>query len=737
MINDELIDKVNERLIRRIEQGNEYVLEQIGKTLKKINGLKPTDAHKLVNILKYGGNYEKIANKLAKITNLNVKEIKKIFEQVAKSDLDFAKNFYNYRGVKFIPYEQNLELKNLVNSIANMTANEYLNISRSNAIGLGYVDKNKDIVFKGLKQAYNDIIDQAILNVSTGQETIDNALKRSLKEFDKGLKVIYPKTYIGKDGKKHPYTKRLDSALKQQMNDGLRQLHNEIQAQIGLDFDSDGVEVSVHSYPAIDHELVQGRQFSNEQFKKLQESGLAKDYTGKDINIHAIHKDGSYAVSHRPISQYNCYHYVFAIILGVNEPQYSDEQLNKIIQDNKDGFMLDGKHYTLYQGSQMQRQLELNIRDSKNYQIMAKASGNQQMIAESQQMVNKYTDKYNKLNQASGLPSKKRRLSVSGYRPVKLNRQGNSQPKASADLKYNAVVQSKEPKIALKDVKFAKTSKVFKASLDYIDLSNNDNIKIYNATDKLKIDIYERANIKKCEYSRFDKRIKTTSIRQGQENLVTPYADLWHELGHALDNHTMDKTYESNTEAIRTKMYDFYQDHKTIPDRIVEHLESYRKRTDAEFESQHNYQDYYNNYIEHKRQQGDSEWNLKVYKDRWDNDREDYNRMVERDYDYEKSLYYYNKNKIDMEYNQKSKLSDMFSAISKGKYNDFCEKYGWHTKSYFNDRVTSAPTELFADFVSLKMTNSKAHLDVFKEVAPELYDELDKLYKKIGDDLNA
>ena len=35
MLSDEVLDKVIERLANRIEQGNQYVLEQIAKKIKK------------------------------------------------------------------------------------------------------------------------------------------------------------------------------------------------------------------------------------------------------------------------------------------------------------------------------------------------------------------------------------------------------------------------------------------------------------------------------------------------------------------------------------------------------------------------------------------------------------------------------------------------------------------------------------------------------------------------------
>lgn len=69
MLSDEVIEKVIERLIRRIEQGNEYVLQKIGESVKKIGTLTPSKAQELVQVLKYGGDYDKIVNKLKEITN--------------------------------------------------------------------------------------------------------------------------------------------------------------------------------------------------------------------------------------------------------------------------------------------------------------------------------------------------------------------------------------------------------------------------------------------------------------------------------------------------------------------------------------------------------------------------------------------------------------------------------------------------------------------------------------------
>ena len=103
MIDERLIDKLVERLVDRIEEGNTYTLQKIGESIKKIGTLSPSKAQELGQILKYGGNFDKIVEKLAKVTELNVADIYEIFEEVAKSDYAFAKQFYDYKGVKYIP----------------------------------------------------------------------------------------------------------------------------------------------------------------------------------------------------------------------------------------------------------------------------------------------------------------------------------------------------------------------------------------------------------------------------------------------------------------------------------------------------------------------------------------------------------------------------------------------------------------------------------------------------------
>lgn len=404
MISDRQIDLLVERFVNRIEQANSYYLQKLGESVKKIRALTPTQAQQLVQILKYNGDYEKIVARISKLTNLDIKEIDELFSEFAKKDQLFYEKFYKYKDVPFVEYAQNEALKRQAQALANIAKQEMYNFARSNALGYSIRDLQGRVQFIGLRETYERVLDEAVLNVGTGVDTFDNAMSRIMKEIGgSGLKTL---DYNGR-------SIRLDSMVRQHLKGALRQLHNENQKLIGEDIDFDGYEISTHLNPAIDHEKIQGRQFSIEEYKKLNKGDEAKDYTGKTFTLDHDHKNGF-----RPISTLNCYHYVFSIVLGVSKPEYSEEELDEIIKNNEKGAIIDGEHYTNYEISQMMRKLELQVRKQKDLQIIGKASNNKQIIDEAQTKITQLTQKYREISKISGLPTRMERMKISGYKRI-------------------------------------------------------------------------------------------------------------------------------------------------------------------------------------------------------------------------------------------------------------------------------------------------------------------------------
>ena len=392
-MNNELTDElVISRFIERVESGNTFILKQIGKTIKEIGELTPTQARKLQQMIKYGARYDTILERLSKITNMNGKDIDVMFQEYAKNDYNFAKKFYEYRNITYVPFNEMGALKSEIKALSLMTKGTYMNLSKTSVLGFWLNDR-----FYNIKDAYNYAIDQAILSITQGKDTFDNQMYSLLKQFgNSGVRTIDYESGV---------SRRLDSALRMNLREGIRELHNATQEVIGKEFDADGVEITVHENPAKDHEDLQGRQFSYEEFEKLQNNQPAKDYKGI-----------TYTHEHRPISKLNCYHNVRAIILGVSEPQYTNEQLEQIKQRNNKGFEFEGKHYTMYEGTQLQRRLETEIRKQKESQMLGVSANNKELISDAQQKITQLTHKYRDLCKVSGLSSYNERMRVSGYK---------------------------------------------------------------------------------------------------------------------------------------------------------------------------------------------------------------------------------------------------------------------------------------------------------------------------------
>ena len=412
-VSEKTINKLVDHLTKNTYKANEYFLNTIGEMIKQIRELSPSDAHKLVQMLKYGGKYQDIVRELSNISGIPKRDIEKIFSNYAKIDQNFYEKFYKYRNIKFTPFDENLALRRQTMALANITNGTLKNFTRQRALGYSFRDVKGNVTFHGLKETYERVLDEAVLNISQGKEAFDSAMSRILKEIGgSGLRTLDYES-----GRSY----RLDSAIEMHLRSALNNLHNENQKIIADEIDADGVEISVHMNPAPDHEEAQGRQFKTNEYdkngklvkegewEKLQKGEDATDYTGKTISLVK-------GKTYRPISEYNCYHYVFSIVLGVSKPQYSNEQLQKIRDDNNKGFEYDGVHYTNYQGTQLQRLIERKIREQQDIHMLAKASNNIDLANESQMKITELLNTYNKVNKASGLQPNTSKLYSYGYK---------------------------------------------------------------------------------------------------------------------------------------------------------------------------------------------------------------------------------------------------------------------------------------------------------------------------------
>lgn len=405
MIDEKVIDKLIERLINRIEEANIYILKKMGKSIKKIGALSPIEIKNVESVLKTNDTYNDIMQKISKITKLNIKDIKEIFEEIAKENQKFTKKFYDYKKTKFIPFDENTNLKKKVETYSNEVINKYLDYS--NKLGYSFKDGFGEIMFWTLLKTYNELVNYGVYCSQQGNEYFKKQMSKRLRQLaQSNLKI--------RDEENNKNFK-FDYILRTEMQSSLRNMTNDLQEYFGEEYGADGIEISVHAHPAPDHAEVQGRQFTKEEFRKFQNDQDAIDYTGK---LFTSEHDGH---DRRSIGEYNCYHYVFYVSLDINKPKYTDEQLKKIIDDNNKGFEFDGEHYTLYEGTQLQNRLENKIQEEQNVKMIAEIMQDEDMINNSRKKIAELSYKYKQLSDVSGLPTKMERMSVSGYKRVATN----------------------------------------------------------------------------------------------------------------------------------------------------------------------------------------------------------------------------------------------------------------------------------------------------------------------------
>ena len=409
MLDEKFQEQLLEVFDKRFQDYNTKVLEELGNVIKQFKDLTPSQAYSLAQQLKYNTTIKDLLDELSKISGLSVKDLKAILEKVARENIGFADVYYKSRGLETPLYSENKALQRLVSSVYKVSGAEFKNIAKST--GFRLLGDNGEPLLLDIDETYKEVIDRCIVAISQGKETYQQSMRSTLKQLSSSgvRKIEYDSGY----------SRRLDTSIRQNILDSMRQVSNESQQLFGEEFGSNGVEVSVHEMPAPDHELVQGRQFSNEEFENFQNDKRAIDYTGMVFEPEFEGHD------RRSISEYNCYHYIFSIVLGVSKPQYSNKKLQEIIDNKNKTFKFDDKTYNMYEGTQLQRKIETAIREAKDTQILAKASDDKDLVLQSQTRITQLTTKYRQLCNVSGLPNKlSTRASVPNYRRISKKKLG-------------------------------------------------------------------------------------------------------------------------------------------------------------------------------------------------------------------------------------------------------------------------------------------------------------------------
>lgn len=369
MLSERQLEKILEVFRLRMQGAVEQYLKRMGEHLRDIGTLTASDINRLIELKRVNYNMEQVKREIAKAAQASAKDVDAVFEAVAESDARFAADIFAADHVPLI--KDNPALERILKAQARITKQQLANLSQTTLVSSGY----------------KNAVDLAVQTVQSGITDYNSAIRKALKAAAaEGLRVKYPTGY----------TRRLDSAVRMNILDGVRAINQDILYQIGKEFDADGVEISAHALCAEDHVPYQGKQMPIKEFERLQ-------------NV----------VLDRPFGMWNCRHTWHYILLGISEPRYTPQELADYRRNSRERIEIDGISKSRYEWSQEQRRIETAIRYQKDIAVAAKASGDIVARRECAYMIRELDKRYSEISKAAGLIEKRERMKVSGFNKVK------------------------------------------------------------------------------------------------------------------------------------------------------------------------------------------------------------------------------------------------------------------------------------------------------------------------------
>lgn len=434
MLSDRQIERLPAKIEERFKALNSDMLQMIGARIKEIGKMSPTDAHRMRVMAMINQDVSSISSQLESIASKSREEIEEIYLRVAKENYEFSETFYKERGLTYAPLEKKTQLMKYVSALVAQANDEMLNMTRTAAF---LVDKGGKLMPTALSTAYGDVLDKAVVTVTSGATDYQSAMRQTLRDLaDSGLRTKY-KPLHGAAGKTvdyaSGYSRRLDTAVRQNILWGVKRCNQTIADMTGAEFGADGYEIDYHSNPRPSHAAMGGKQYV---------VGRARTINGRYFP--------SFSTVASLLEDYGCLHFKMPIICGISEPAYTPAQLRELKERDTRIIEFEGKQYTTYEATQVQRKLETAARHAKDRQIIAKAAGDDTLMRQEQEKINLISHKYKAFSDAAELPTKAERMSVSGYRRVKTMPEKAEKILTSGKNYSNIKLDNKSVRIAYK-----------------------------------------------------------------------------------------------------------------------------------------------------------------------------------------------------------------------------------------------------------------------------------------------
>ncbi len=388
-----LLDALPEELAELFRSLEDTLLNEICSRLKLADQLNEVTVQDIRALRSHGIDLKDIEKAVCKTTGISEKKLKELLDDVVERN---QKYYTDLIDLAHVTQPETLVSVEDTWAIYEQTKQTMRNLTRS----MGFlVDAGRTMLPPA--KAYQWALDNAAMQIQSGAINYNQAIKSAVQQLaQSGLKVADYES---------GHRDQIDVAARRAVMTGVNQICDQYTNQSAEYLDTRYFEVSAHSgardklgaSPWSSHKDWQGKVYYQSESGEPDPLGLYDDLvetTGYG------YVDG--------LTGANCRHHKYPFVPGISERTYTDEQLKHI--DDGLGCTFDGKTYTAYEATQMQRRIERQIRAQKKIRNAYKEAGLSEDATAANIKLRRLNAEYSRFSKAAGLPEQRERTKVYG-----------------------------------------------------------------------------------------------------------------------------------------------------------------------------------------------------------------------------------------------------------------------------------------------------------------------------------
>ena len=378
-----VLDALPEELAELYRALENTLLDEICSRLVIADQLNEVAVQDIRALRSHGVDLKSIETAIRKTTGISEQKLNELLDDVVERN---QKYYTEIIDLAHIMQPKALVDAATVDAIKRQTHDTFRNLTAS----MGFLVGNT--MLKPAR-AYQWALDNAAMQIQSGAISYNQAIANAVRQLaENGIKVVDYES---------GHRDSIDVAARRAVMTGVNQICAKYTEQAAEYLDTPYFEVSAHAgardipgkSPWSSHKAWQGRCYS---------------IRSNDIYPSIYDVCGLGAVD--GLEGANCRHRRNVWVEGVSERAYTDEQLAHI--DDDLGCTFDGKTYTAYEATQMQRRVERQIIKQERFVTAYKASGQMDEYRAAKAKLTRLNAKYKAFSEAAKLPLQWERTKV-------------------------------------------------------------------------------------------------------------------------------------------------------------------------------------------------------------------------------------------------------------------------------------------------------------------------------------